>query len=70
MIYIQTQPAKTAEQALKFSPRISPAPYFQKTSSTANKAATDCTAATEVPLMSKQILGPKCPASPHPLTSL
>lgn len=70
MIYIQTKLGKTAEQALKLSPKISPVFYFQKTNSTTNEAATDCTAAAKVPLMSKQKLGPKRPASPHPLTPL
>lgn len=70
MFYIQTKPADIAEQALKLSPRIDPVLYFQKTNSTANKADTDCPAATKVPLVSKLKFGPKCPDSLHPVTHL
>lgn len=70
MFYIQTKAADIAEQALKLSPRIDAVLYFQKTNSTANKADTDCTAATEVPLVSKPKFGPKCPDSLHPVTHL
>lgn len=69
MIYVQTKRAQMAEQALMLSSRISPVFYFRKTSSTANEAATSCTAATKVP-MSKEKLGLESPTFPHPLTPL